>query len=45
MASLMARGVGYSNYIPWQAEAGVTTAIFLAGLSFKYITEALDFEE
>jgi hypothetical protein len=39
-------GVGYSNYIPWQAEAGVTAVIFLAGLSpFKYITEALAFED
>jgi hypothetical protein len=35
-ASFMARGVGYSNSIPWQAEAGATAAIF-AGLSFKYI--------
>jgi putative membrane protein len=43
-ASFMARGVGYSNSIPWQVEAGATAAIF-AGLSFKYIKEALTFEE
>lgn len=43
-ASLMARGVGYSNSLPWQAEAGATAVIF-AGLSFKYIKESLTFEE
>lgn len=43
-ASLMARGVGYSNAIPWQFEAG-TTALIFSGLSFKYIKEALDFKE
>jgi len=44
MATLMARGVGYSNSIPWQAEAALDALIF-GGLSFKYIKEALDFED
>jgi hypothetical protein len=43
-ASFMARGVGCSNSVPWQAEAGATAAIF-AGLSFKCIKESLAFEE
>lgn len=43
-ATFMARGVGYSNDIPWQGEAGVSALIF-AGLSFKYIKEAVTFED
>jgi putative membrane protein len=43
-ATFMARGVGYSEDIPWQAEAGLDAAIFL-GLSFKYVKEALSFED
>lgn len=43
-ATLMARGVLYSDSIPWQAEAGLDAAIFF-GLSFKYIKEALTFED
>jgi hypothetical protein len=47
-ASFMARGVGYSNSIPWQATATATataTAAIFAGLSFKSIKESLTFEE
>jgi hypothetical protein len=48
-ASFMARGVGYSNSIPWQAgataTATATAAAIFAGLSFKYIKESLTFEE
>lgn len=43
-ASLMARGVGYSQDIPWQAEAGLAAVIF-AGASFKYVKEAFSFED
>jgi putative membrane protein len=43
-ASLMARGVGYNEDIPWQAEMGVSLVLFL-GLGFKYVKEALTFEE
>jgi putative membrane protein len=43
-ATFMARGVGYNASIPWQAEAFVALAIF-AGLSYKYIKEALEFED
>lgn len=44
MATFMARGVGYNASIPWQAEAFVALSIF-AGLSYKYIKEALEFED
>ena len=43
-ATFMARGVGYSADFPWQAEAGLAAAVFL-GLSFKYVKEALIFED
>jgi putative membrane protein len=43
-ATFMARGVAYSDSIPWQGEAGLAAAVF-AGLSFKYIKEALTFED
>eukprot|EP00562_Extubocellulus_spinifer_P024045 CAMPEP_0178662882 /NCGR_PEP_ID=MMETSP0698-20121128/28505_1 /TAXON_ID=265572 /ORGANISM="Extubocellulus spinifer, Strain CCMP396" /LENGTH=301 /DNA_ID=CAMNT_0020305855 /DNA_START=25 /DNA_END=931 /DNA_ORIENTATION=+ len=43
-ASLMARGVGYMPNFPWQAGAGVTVAA-LGGLGFKYVKEALDWQE
>lgn len=43
-ATFMARGVGYSADFPWQAEAGLAAAVFL-GLSFKYVKEALTFED
>jgi hypothetical protein len=42
-ATLMARGVLYSESIPWQAEAGLAAAVF-AGLSFKYLKEAFTWE-
>lgn len=43
-ATFMARGVAYSNSIPWQAEAAFVALVF-GGLSYKYITEALGFED
>jgi putative membrane protein len=43
-ATFMARGVGYSADFPWQAEAGLAAVVFL-GLSFKYVKEALTFED
>ena len=43
-ASLMARGVGYMPTFPWQVGAGATVAA-LGGLGFKYVKEALDWEE
>ena len=36
--------VGYSEDIPWQAEAGLAALVF-AGLSFKYVKEAFTFED
>ncbi|KAL7549212.1 hypothetical protein ACHAWF_012474 [Thalassiosira exigua] len=43
-ATFMARGVGYSPDFPWQAEAALAASVF-GGLSFKYVTEALSFED
>ncbi|KAL3774906.1 hypothetical protein ACHAW5_009125 [Stephanodiscus triporus] len=43
-ATFMARGVGYSEDFPWQAEAALAAVAFL-GLSFKYLTEAFAFED
>jgi len=43
-ATFMARGIGYNESIPWQAEAGIAALIFL-GLGYKYIKEALTFEQ
>lgn len=43
-ATFMARGVGYSQDIPWQAEAALAALVF-GGLSFKYVKEALTFED
>lgn len=43
-ATFMARGIGYNESIPWQAEAAGVALIFL-GLGFKYVREALTFEE
>lgn len=43
-ATFMARGIGYSNDIPWQAEAALAALVF-AGLSFKYVKEAFTFED
>ena len=42
-ATFMARGVLYSESIPWQAEAGFDAAVFF-GLSYKYLKAALMFE-
>ena len=43
-ATIMARGIGYNDGFPWQVEAGLAAAVFL-GLGYKYIKEALTFEE
>ena len=43
-ASLMARGVAANQDFPWQAEAALAAVVF-AGLSFKYVKEALTFED
>ncbi|GAX10425.1 hypothetical protein FisN_21Lh125 [Fistulifera solaris] len=43
-ATLMARGVGYSDSIPWIGEAAFA-ALVSAGLSYKYIKEALTFKD
>ncbi|CAJ1342403.1 unnamed protein product [Effrenium voratum] len=43
-ATLMARGVGYLEWLPWQPGAAVTL-LATAGLSARYIKEALDFDE
>lgn len=43
-ATFMARGVLYSDAIPWQVEAGFDAVVFL-GLSYKYLKEALTFED
>lgn len=43
-ATLMARGVGYNESFPWQAGAAAV-ALSVFGLGYKYIKEALEFEE
>lgn len=43
-ATFMARGVGYSADIPWQGEAALAALVF-GGLSFKYVKEAITFED
>ena len=43
-ATFMARGIGYSDDIPWQAEAALAALVFV-GLSFKYVKEAFTFED
>ena len=43
-AALMARGVGYADWLPWQAGAA-PVALALGGLGFKYVKEALDWQE
>ena len=43
-ATVMARGIGYNESIPWPAEAALAAVVF-AGASFKYIKEALTFED
>ncbi|KAJ1405903.1 hypothetical protein B484DRAFT_337689 [Ochromonadaceae sp. CCMP2298] len=43
-ASLMARGVGYTEWLPWQAGAA-PVALGVFGLTFKYVKEALDWKE
>lgn len=44
MATLMSRGVFYTDAIPWQVGAGFLTITF-GGLSFKYLQEALTWVE
>lgn len=43
-ATLMARGVGYNESFPWQAEAGLAAVVF-AGAAFKYVKEALTWSD
>ena len=43
-ATLMARGVGYAEWLPWQLGAA-PPALALVGLGYKYIKEALDWVE
>jgi hypothetical protein len=43
-AALMARGVGYTEWLPWQAGAA-PVVLALGGLGYKYIKEALEWEE
>jgi uncharacterized membrane protein len=42
--ALMARGVGYTESVPWFAEA-VPAIVVSGGLSVKYVKEALDWKE
>jgi len=43
-ATLMARGVWYAEWFPWQAGAA-SAGLALGGLGFKYVKEALDWTE
>ena len=43
-ATLMARGVGYNDMIPWQVEAGLAVVVF-GGASFKYVKEVLTWSD
>eukprot|EP01036_Dinobryon_divergens_P030487 gene30487-39736_t len=43
-ATLMSRGVGYSDSFPWQLGA-VPVALSAAGLGYKYVKEALTWED
>jgi len=43
-ATTMARGIGYAPWLPWQAGAA-PAALALGGLGYKYVKEALDWEE
>ena len=43
-ATLMARGVGYLDWLPWQAGAAPAILAF-GGLGFKYVKEAVDWKE
>lgn len=43
-ATLMARGVGYAEWLPWYV--GATPVVgALGGLTYKYVKEALDWKE
>ncbi|CAE7236402.1 unnamed protein product [Symbiodinium natans] len=43
-ATLMARGVLYVDWFPWQAGA-LPVVLMLGGLGFKYVKEAIDWSE
>jgi uncharacterized membrane protein len=43
-ATFMSRGVGYADWFPWEAGAGAV-GLTVAGLSFKYVKEALTWNE
>lgn len=43
-ASLMARGVGYLDWFPWEAGV-IPLVLIISGLGIKYVTEAIQFKE
>ena len=43
-ATIMSRGIGYNENFPWPIEAAGAAVVFL-GLGYKYVKEALDFED
>ena len=43
-ATTMARGIGYAEWLPWQAGAAFP-ALALAGLGYKYVNEAFSWQE
>ena len=43
-ATLMSRGVAYADWLPWQAGAA-PVVLALGGLGYKYVNEALTWEE
>lgn len=43
-ATIMSRGIGYNDSFPWPVEAAGAALIFV-GLGYKYVKEALDFED
>jgi putative membrane protein len=43
-ATIMSRGIGYNDSFPWPVEAAGAALLFV-GLGYKYVKEALDFED
>ena len=43
-ATTMARGIGYADWLPWQAGAAFP-ALALFGLGYKYVNEAFSWQE
>ena len=44
VCAVRAGGVGYADWLPWQAGAAAVAAA-LGGLGYKYVKEALDWTE